>query len=64
MSTQATILNVFVASPSDIIEERIIIESVIDEVNKQPGKMLGIRLEVIKFESDIYPRNSAENRHF
>jgi hypothetical protein len=48
MQTNTIVLKVFVASPSEIIEERNIIEKDVDELNKLLGSTLGIRLEILK----------------
>ncbi len=48
-------LKVFVGSPSDVNDERVILEKVINELNKLPGGKLGIRLELVKWETDTYP---------
>jgi hypothetical protein len=50
-----TNLKIFVASPSDVVDERTILDRVVDELNKLPGGRLGIRLELIKWETDSYP---------
>lgn len=55
MPTQVTNLKVFVASPSDVSDERSILEQVINELNKLPGERLGVRLELVKWETDTYP---------
>src|SRR5215207_5556058 len=55
MPTQITNLKVFVASPSDVIDERIILEQVTNELNKLIGAGLGVRLELVKWETDSYP---------
>lgn len=55
MSKQITNLKVFIASPSDVTEERKILEHVINELNKLPGERLSIRLELVKWETDTYP---------
>lgn len=55
MPRQETILSVFVASPSDVDEERNRLEDVIREFNKLWSRQLGIRLELIRWETDAYP---------
>ncbi len=55
MARQETILSVFVASPSDLDEERIRLEEVIRELNTAWARHLGIRLELLQWETDAYP---------
>ena len=52
---QEIIISVFVASPSDVKEERGILEEVISEQNKTWARSLGIRLELINWETHAYP---------
>ena len=55
MPRSETIINVFVASPSDVAEERNSLEIVVHELNKTWSKKLGLRLDLIKWETDVYP---------
>ena len=55
MPRQETILSVFVASPSDVDEERNRLEEVIRELNTAWARQLGIRLELIRWETHAYP---------
>lgn len=49
-------INVFVSSPKDVIEEREQLEEVIKDINVVWSKSdVGIRLNLIKWESDVYP---------
>jgi len=48
-------LRVFVASPSDVGDERLLLEQVISELNKLEGERLGLRLDLVKWETDTYP---------
>jgi hypothetical protein len=48
-------LKIFVGSPSDVAYERVLLETVVNELNKLPGERLGIRLEIVKWETDTYP---------
>lgn len=50
-----TILRVFVASPKDVAEERACLEDVVRELNLTWSKNLGIRLELVKWETHAYP---------
>lgn len=60
MPRSNTILQVFVASPDDVTEERRILESVIAETNKIWSSNLGITFELVKWETDVYPSFSSD----
>lgn len=55
MARQETVLSVFVASPSDVQDERDILEEVIQEINGTWSKNLGLRIELIRWETNAYP---------
>lgn len=55
MPRTETILRVFVASPRDLAEERETLESVIHELNVTWSRTVGIRLDLIKWETHTYP---------
>jgi hypothetical protein len=55
MARQETILSVFVASPSDVDEERNRLEEVIRDLNTAWARELGIRLELVRWETHAYP---------
>lgn len=55
MPKQITLIHVFVASPSDVVEERTCLEIVIRELNKLWQNSKNIRLELIKWETDTFP---------
>lgn len=55
MARQETILSVFVASPSDVDEERNRLEEVIRELNTAWARELGIRLDLVRWETHAYP---------
>lgn len=55
MARQETILSVFVASPNDVDEERNRLEEVIRELNTTWSQDLGIRLELVRWETHAYP---------
>lgn len=55
MPRNETIITTFVASPSDVREERAALELVINELNKTWSKSLGLRLDLIKWETDVHP---------
>ena len=55
MARQETILTVFVASPSDVDEERNRLEEVIRDLNIAWARELGIRLDLVRWETHAYP---------
>ena len=55
MPQTQTILQVFVASPSDVAEERKILESVIDDINRTASDAHPLRLALLKWETHSYP---------
>jgi Domain of unknown function (DUF4062) len=55
MALNITLLKVFVASPSDVAEERAIIKKVIDELNFTSVESYNIKLEFIGWETHTYP---------
>jgi hypothetical protein len=55
MPKQETVLRVFVASPGDVAEERRVLEDVIRELNVTWSGTLGIRLDLIRWETHANP---------
>lgn len=55
MSRAETIVTVFVASPSDVTEERAVLEDVIRNHNDTWARTLGVRFELIKWETHTHP---------
>jgi hypothetical protein len=51
MTSTVTIINVLVASPGDVAEERLALEAVVNEVNRNVGANAGFRIELIKWEN-------------
>jgi hypothetical protein len=49
------IISVFVASPSDVADERNRLEQAIAELNASWSKELGVRLELVRWETHAYP---------
>jgi hypothetical protein len=60
MPKQNTILQVFVASPSDVAEERATLDQIISELNLIYSKSINISFELIKWENDITPGFASE----
>lgn len=48
-------IQVFVASPSDVQKERELLGAVIDELNSNWSSTLGVRLRLLRWETDVYP---------
>lgn len=55
MPRQEHVLTVFVASPSDVGDERTKLEEVIRELNVIWSRELGIRLELVRWETHSFP---------
>jgi tetratricopeptide (TPR) repeat protein len=53
--TTKDILRVIVVSPSDVQTERDAITGVIDDLNKGLADTWGLRLEILRWETDAYP---------
>jgi hypothetical protein len=55
MGKRAQVIRVFIASPGDVSLERDRAELVINEVNRDLGDALGVRLEAIRWENYVSP---------
>src|SRR5829696_6146577 len=55
MGRPATILKVFVASPSDLADERAAVDSVARELNQTQSERTGAFLDVVKWETHGLP---------
>lgn len=55
MARQEHVLSVFVASPSDVDSERGKLEDVIRELNVTWSRELGVRLDLVRWETHAYP---------
>lgn len=60
MSRKATIVQVFVASPSDVQQEREILETLIDELNQLWSTLLGVTFELLRWETHVHPSFGAD----
>lgn len=60
MPRNSTVLQVFVASPSDVADERTTLDSVIAELNRTWAGSLGVRFEVLKWETHARPGFDAD----
>lgn len=55
MARNETIISVFVASPGDVIEERVALEAIISELNRTWSQSLKLRLDLVKWETHTNP---------
>ncbi len=55
MAIQVKVIRVFVGSPAELAEERARLEEVVGELNLLWGNTLGLRLELVKWETHAYP---------
>lgn len=55
MPKQQTILQIFLASPSDVSEERDIVQSVVSELNRTWASDLNVVYQVCRWEFDVSP---------
>jgi len=55
MLRNATILKVFLSSPSDVVEERELLNQVIQDINGLWGDEFGIVLQLVMWETHTYP---------
>lgn len=60
MPKSETVYRIFVASPSDVNEERDKVSEVVDELNKGSLKNLPVRLESLKYETDVHPEAGSD----
>lgn len=55
MPKQRLVLRIFVGSPSDVADERTLLEEVVREWNKTHANQQGVQLELVRWETDTYP---------
>ena len=55
MPRQEHVLTAFVASPSDVVDERTKLEDVIREFNLTWSRELSVRLDLVRWETHAYP---------
>lgn len=55
MSRRNTVLQILVASPSDVAEERALLESIVGELNRIWSSSLGISFELLVWEKRVRP---------
>ncbi|WP_205342193.1 hypothetical protein [Denitrificimonas caeni] len=59
MARNENIISVFVASPGDVAEERSALEAIVSELNRTWSRSLNLRLELVKWETDVHPGFAA-----
>jgi hypothetical protein len=57
---QEHVFSLFVASPGDVADERNRLEEIIRELNITWSRELGIRLELVRWETHAYPGISQD----
>lgn len=60
MPRNTAVFQVFVASPSDVVDERRLLEGVILQLNQIWSRSLGISFELLKWETDVHPSFSTD----
>lgn len=55
MPRHSTVLQVFVASPADVAEERAVLDTVVAELNRTWSRSLSLTFEVLKWETSTRP---------
>lgn len=55
MATEKKVFTCFVASPSDVSEERCACDEVVDSINRAIGESFDVRLETLRWEKDSHP---------
>ncbi|MFZ6719991.1 hypothetical protein [Undibacterium sp. Ji49W] len=63
MARESVIYQIFLASPSDVAEERAILETVVTQLNQIWSSTLGISFEVLKWETNVRPIFSDDPQH-
>ena len=54
-ASSVRLIRVFVASPSDVADERNALQPIIASINQSTGRRLGGVFELVKWETDTYP---------
>ena len=60
MTAKVELIRVFVSSPADLKDERVRLEEVVRELNTAWGDKLGMRVELVKWETHAYPGISSD----
>lgn len=60
MPHQEHVISIFVASPNDVLEERKCLEDVVRELNMEWSRKLGIRFDLLRWETHVHPGIAEE----
>lgn len=60
MPRKETVISIFVASPSDVVEERSVLNDTVNELNGIWSGTLGLRLELLGWETHTHPAAGAD----
>lgn len=60
MARQETILSVFISSPSDLGEDRDLIDEIVEEVNHSLSANVGVRFVTLRWETSVTPGIGAD----
>lgn len=60
MPEDVTVLKIFAASPGDVAQERASLERIVKKLNLAVAPMLGLRVELIRWETHAYPDFGAD----
>lgn len=60
MPRQTHIFKIFVASPSDVSEERVVLETIVTQLNHIWSSTLGMIFELLKWETSVHPSFSSD----
>src|SRR5450759_5964406 len=60
MPRQTHAFKIFVASPSDVAEERAILETVVTQLNQIWSSTLDLIFELLKWETNVHPSFSSD----
>jgi Domain of unknown function (DUF4062) len=63
MPKTVTLFRLFIASPSDVKEERMIVQKTVDELNVTFTPQANIKIEVINWEKNVYPGVGDDAQH-
>jgi hypothetical protein len=59
MPKKTTVLQIFVGSPTDVNDERELLDKVVAELNRSWSNGLGVTLELLKWETHVHPSSST-----
>jgi Domain of unknown function (DUF4062) len=60
MPRREYVIRIFVSSPSDLAEERQLLEELVRELNATWSRELGLRFELVRWETDVLPGAASE----